>query len=101
MLLAAPWANETAVAWHRDGVACFTDWEDNAPQWAIALASLGPTLIGAIVGIGGLWQLFTAPPNAGSDLAITGAIAGWWVIYAMPSADDLDIYDNRDTNNDG
>jgi len=94
MLLSVPWADETAVAWHRDGVACFTAWSDEAPQWAIVLSSLGPTLIGSIAGIGGLWQLFTAPPETSSGLLTTAAIAAWWVIYVTPSGDDLDIYDN-------
>jgi len=98
MLLAAPWADETAVAWHADGVACFTNWTPSAPRWAIVLASLGPTILGSLVGIGGLWQMLTAPPSSSRELLITAAIAAWWVIYTTPSGDDLDIHnpDNGD-----
>lgn len=92
MLLSVPWADETAIAWHEHGVSNFVAWSEDAPQWAVVLASLGPTFLGALVGIGGLWQIVAAPPSSGTDMLITGALAAWWVIYAAPSPDDMDIY---------
>jgi hypothetical protein len=91
LLLALPWTEESAIIVDDAGVAHYCTWRDDAPTLGIVLASLGPTILGSVVGLIGLIQLVTAPPGTLNDWLIAGAIAGWWVIYAAPSSDDLDI----------
>lgn len=92
MLLAVPWAEESAIIVDDVGVVHAVNWTDDAPRWGIILSSLGPTFLGALVGFVGLWQLLTSTPSGPNDWLIAGALAAWWVIYATPSGDDLDIY---------
>jgi len=93
MLLAVPWAAESAIIVDEDGPACYVTWATSAPRWGIVLASLGPTLLGAIVGVLGLWQLATSPPGSLNQLLLSAGIAAYWVIYVAPSEDDLAIPD--------
>lgn len=92
MLLALPWAEESAIIVDGD-VGHYVNWSPTAPQWAILLASLGPTLLGSLVGVVGLYQLVTSPPGTVAEWLLAGAIAGWWTIYAAPSGDDLDLHE--------
>jgi hypothetical protein len=91
-VLAQPWAEQSAIIWDDQGLVHGVDWQPETPRWAIVLASLGPTILGSLVGLVGLWRLLTAPPATLNEWLIAGAIAGWWTIYASPSPDDLDIY---------
>lgn len=92
LLLALPWATESAIVIDDVGAAHLVDWEPGTPRWAIVLASLGPTILGSIVGLVGLWLLVQSPPGTLNDWLLAGAIAGWWVIYASPSPADLDFH---------
>jgi len=91
MALALPWADESAIIVDETGPAHHVNWADDTPLWAVALTSLGPTLLGSLVGLVGLWRLLTAPPASASDMLVAAAIAGYWVIYVAPSPADLDI----------
>jgi len=97
-LLALPWAEESAIIADQQGLAHGVTWTDDAPTWAIVLASLGPTFLGALVGVVGLFRLVTQPPATMNQWLLSAAIAGYWVIYASPSGEDLDIYDNNSEN---
>jgi hypothetical protein len=101
MLLALPWAEESAIIVDDVGVAHHVNWRQDTPMWAIVLASLGPTMLGSVVGLVGLIQLVTTPPGTVTEWLLAGAIAGWWTIYAAPSGDDLNIHRPDDRSNQG
>jgi len=94
-LVSLPWASQSAVIHDDCGFVHGVEWGEQAPTWAIVFTSLAPTLLGSLVGLIGLLRLLTAPPGSTRVWFVTGAIAGWWVIYVMPSSDDLDFYSQR------
>jgi hypothetical protein len=100
-LLALPWADQSAIIVDDQGICHGVDWTDDAPRWAIILASLGPTFLGALVGIIGLWRLATVPPGGSREWLIAGALAAYWSIYVAPSGDDLDIHETSEEKTDG
>jgi len=91
MLVALPWAEESAIIVDDRGPAHYVTWADETPLWAVVLASLAPTMLGTVVGIIGLLRLLIAPPATAGQTLVAAAIAGYWVIYVAPSPDDLDI----------
>jgi len=91
-LLSLPWAEGSAIICDDEGVVHGVNWTDDAPRWGIVLASLGPTFLGALVGIIGLWRLATVPPGGSREWLIAGTLAAYWSIYVAPSDDDLDIH---------
>lgn len=95
-LLALPWAEESAIISDEEGIIHGVTWTDDAPQWAIWLASLGPTFLGAVVGAVGLWQLASHPPASLNDWLLAATVAAYWVIYAAPSSDDLNIHRHQE-----
>lgn len=98
MLVALPWAVESAIIVDERGPAHYVRWDDDTPAWAVWLASLAPTLLGSAVGLIGLLRLLTAPPATLNTWLLAGAIAGYWTIYVAPSHDDRDINPPGDTN---
>jgi hypothetical protein len=105
-LVSLPWAEQSGVCYTPAGFDHVAEWGDDVPTWAIILTSIAPTLLGSLVGLIGLWRLFNAPPGSTRAWLVTGSIAGWWVIYVAPSADDLDFSakytsDTEDTQNNG
>jgi len=95
-VLGLPWADESAIVADGDGVVHGINWEPDTPQWAIVMCSLGPTILGSLVGAVGLWRLVVAPPGTTRTWLLAGALAAYWVIYVTPSGDDLDIHDNTE-----
>lgn len=65
------------------------EWADDAPPWAIALADLGPLILGATVGISAVlvWLLTGRIISTGS-LWLDTVLTVWWVIFTMDSAAD-------------
>jgi len=98
LLLGLPWAEQSAIIVDDQGICHGVDWSDETPQWAVVLSSLGPTLLGSLVGLIGLWRVLTVPPGSSRAWLLSAALAAYWVIYVMPSGDDLDIYDTEQTN---
>jgi hypothetical protein len=90
-LLALPWADENAIIRDEGGVAHYCSWGEDVSAWSVWLVSLGPTLLGSVVGVIGLWRLVSAPPGTAGEALVAAAIAGYWIIYVVPSGDDLDI----------
>lgn len=89
--LSMPWSEQSAVIHDGSGFVHGVEWGEETPLWAIVLTSIAPTLLGSVVGCVGLYRLFLAPPGTTRAWFVSAAIAGWWVIYACPSADDLDF----------
>jgi hypothetical protein len=98
LLLALPWADESAIIFDGRGPAHYVNWQDSVPRSAVVLASLGPTILGSVVGLVGLVLMLQDPP-AGRELVLAGGVAAWWVIYVSPSPDDLDLYSAQDNDN--
>lgn len=99
-LLALPWSEESVVVIGEGGQAVHAvDYRDDVPEWVPLLASLGPTVLGSVAGLYGLYRLFASPPGTVNQWLVAGALAAYWVIYVAPSGDDLDLYTNGDSNN--
>lgn len=99
-LLALPWSDESVVVIGEGGQAVHAvDYRDDVPGWAPILASLGPTMLGALVGLIGLWRLVQTPPGSINEWLLAGAIASYWVIYVAPSGADLDFNTTQNTDN--
>jgi hypothetical protein len=95
-LVGLPWADESAIFYETDGYGFGhgVNWGDDVPTWAPIVTSLAPTLLGALVGLIGLWRLFVAPPDGFTELATAAIASLYWGIYCLPQGDDLDIYSN-------
>lgn len=90
LLLSLPWADSAALQFEADGGAhLHVDWAEGAPAWGIWLAFRGPLLLGSVAGVAGLWQLASGGlPDDPSGTLLAAAVAGWWIIYVVPSAAD-------------
>jgi hypothetical protein len=90
-LVSLPWSEQSAVIHDGSGFVHGVEWSDETPAWAVVLTSIAPTILGSVVGCVGLYRLLTAPPPTTRAWLVSASIAGWWVIYVCPSADDLDF----------
>ena len=81
-LVALPWADAVAVQFDGSGgAACEVSWED-PPDYAVLLAAYAPLWLGTVVGAIGLWSFVTGPqPQSLNDWLLSGALAGYWVVY--------------------
>jgi hypothetical protein len=95
-LTGLPWADESAI-FYENGFGHVTNWGDDVPAWAPVVTSLAPTLLGALVGVIGLWQLFASPPSDFESLATAAIASLYWGIFTLPQGDDLDIYQRSST----
>jgi hypothetical protein len=93
-LAALPWADESAILLEPAGGRATTliTWRADAPRWAVALACLFPTVLGAGLGVAALvwWGL--------AGLAVPADLEGWmrltigalsWGVFTWPSPSDL------------
>jgi hypothetical protein len=87
-------ARQTVGVRVRDGRAAVrVDWRPDAPQWAIAAAALAPAIAGCVALVAALtaWTLAGSPtPASVSEWATLALVAGWWAVYATPSAGDIE-----------
>lgn len=93
-VVAWPWAKRVDVNVTRPAGENYVaiDWRDGVTRWQVAVASLAPFLMGilALVAALILWVAggFSLP-ESGVELAKMAIVAMWWVLYAVPSADDV------------
>lgn len=98
-LLALPWSDESVVVIGEGGDALHAvDYRDDVPAWAPIVASLGPTMLGSLVGVIGLYRLLNSPPGGLNEWLLVGGLTAWWVIYVAPSGDDLDFHKTGESN---
>jgi hypothetical protein len=92
-LLAAPVAELRLRRVGRWQPAVGAVYRRDTPGWWQAVAAVGPTLVGAVVGVlAVLWlAVGDAPAVAASArrLVLAGVCAVWWGVYTMPSGGDL------------
>ena len=89
-----PWADQAAIVVGASEQATAEHvWKprDDAPRWALIFVGVAPSLLGAIVGLLGLWQLHTAPPESATGLLTALVAAAYWSLVVIPSAEDLTL----------
>lgn len=96
VLWAVPWADqwEIVVGPAESDLSMHTvvDFDDDAPEWAIAASHLAPFvtgLLGALVAGVLMLQGDVEGPVTSWDLLVWSALAMAWVMYTRPSAGDL------------
>lgn len=83
------WATESAVFYENGEIGHVVNWSDDVPDWAPIVTSLAPTLLGALIGLIGLWRLVTVQPETFEQLATAAIASIYWGIYCLPQGDDL------------
>lgn len=92
--VAYPWADSIDVRVTRPAGenAVYIDWREGVKRWQVAVASLAPFLMGIVALVGAL-VLWVAGgfslPESGVGLAKLAIVAMWWVLYVIPSSDDV------------
>lgn len=92
VLAALPWAEEWQIIIEPGYAEARVAWDEHTPGWGVAIASLAPALVGALLAsvvlVSALLEGFPLPATAEAGLWwALGGVA--WALYAAPSPGDL------------
>lgn len=91
LIAAVPWSQSAGVVIADGAAECQIRWRDDPPTLGVVLAAYAPTLVGCVLGVGGLVALATNRPDTAAEWLCAAAAAGYWVIYVLPSAFDREV----------
>jgi len=91
LIAAVPWSQSAGVVIADGAAECQIRWRDDPPTIGVILAAYAPTVVGCVLGVGGLVALATDRPDTAAEWLWAAAAAGYWIIYVLPSAFDREV----------
>jgi hypothetical protein len=65
------------------------EWVEGAALWVV-LVAYAPVLVGLFVGLSVLLIAGLPAPETVTDWCLIGILAGWYAVFVLPSAGDID-----------
>jgi hypothetical protein len=92
--VASPWADRVAIEWRprTGGAMAHIDWRDSAPDWAMLAAGVAPFCLGLLaagLAIAHATSTGVPEPSGPLDWSRWSIVAMWWVVFVVPSRQDL------------